>query len=749
METPNMISSDIQILANLNIFSKMNLPALQALGSEFQELFLSKDTVLHRPGDPGDAFYVVLSGKLTSQAPGSEIAAASWGPGSFLGEIALLTGQSFTTSIAATEDTRLLRLSRATFEHMAEEHLDLYTQLTAVILPRYQQSQARLILSKLFGPLDDDLLSNLLERLAWRQLKSGEVLFRQGDPGDEMFVVVQGRLRFRSEGDGGTRELGEVGAGESIGEFALFSECGSVESLRSATVYATRLTDLLVISRAVFEGMLCQVPEVLLKLTQKILRRQLHILQAAPAGIGALVITLIPARPEQQLNDFAIQLEQAFSALGKTLVLNANRFEQLYGKPGASQTALDHPTSLVVNAWLDEREQENRFVIYEALPAFDGNGRLSAWMQRCVEDADILLLVGEGHADPAPGAPEAALPQATTRARLELALLHRSDCQAPENTSAWLSSRSTSAFPIQAHHHVRQNNPADFRRLSRRLSAQPVGLALGGGGARGWAHIGAIQALEEANIEVDWVGGASIGAILAGGYAMDWPVERLYQLAKKFSDPKKLLDYTFPYTSVFATRRITALLEDLCQGINIEDTWRPFFCVSANLTRGEEQLHLQGPLWKAVRASMAFPGVFAPILDNDCVLIDGGAANNLPVDRMREFCPTGTVIGVDLVTGSPVNGTYDFGPSLSGWQALASRLTPNHNPVKAPNLFDIVNGLVYSNNRYRLNEVWRSADLIIRVPVEDYGLLEFDKFSQIVDQGYRTAIEQLEGFNRN
>jgi predicted acylesterase/phospholipase RssA len=242
------------------------------------------------------------------------------------------------------------------------------------------------------------------------------------------------------------------------------------------------------------------------------------------------------------------------------------------------------------------------------------------------------------------------------------------------------------------------------------------------------------------------VGGASMGAIIAAAYALDLPVERLTELAVKFSDPKKLLDYTFPYASITSTRRITALLQEFCSGANIEDTWRPYFCVSANLTRGEEQVHSSGMLWKSVRASMAFPAVFAPVLEDGCVLIDGGAANNLPVDRMREMCPTGTVIGVDLLTSSPTSGSYDFGPSLSGWQALLGRLSPFAHPVKAPNLLDIIAGVVYSNNRYRLNEVWRCADLLIRVPVESYGLLEFDKYAQIIDLGYVTAKESIKDF---
>jgi hypothetical protein len=113
---------------------------------------------------------------------------------------------------------------------------------------------------------------------------------------------------------------------------------------------------------------------------------------------------------------------------------------------------------------------------------------------------------------------------------------------------------------------------------------------------------------------------------------------------------------------------------------------------------------------------------------------------------MRELCPTGTVIGVDLITGSPVRGEYDFSPNLSGWQALFSRISPFAQKIKVPNILNIVDGLVYSNNRYRLNEVWRCADLLVKVPVQEYGLLEFDKYEKIIEAGYLAACEQLQGF---
>jgi len=736
-------------IAKLPIFSSLTSAAIQALSAQLVEKRLAAGEILFSQGEARDNLYLIISGKLClrlRQPDGLEILVGELGPGESVGEMAVLTGQPQTTTAIASEASELLYLSKAAFEQLAKIHPDLVTRLIGEMLPRYQRIRATLFLTRLFGQLDEQTLGALQKNLEWRHLDSGQVLCLQGEPGNEMYILVQGRLRFKVEVAGETRNLGEVGSGESIGEFALLAEKGSPESLRSATVSATRATDLIVITRPVFENLLNQYPQILLKLTRRIIKRELQINQSATGGANALVVAVLPVDPRQALDEFSRQLAKALTTLGSTLVWNPERFEASYGKPGAAQTPLDDPTSLVINSWLDEHERQQQYVIYEIPEPLGNTDQLTPWAQRCLEDADVILLVGEAKADPIPAAVESRLAVIPTRARLELALIQSTACQVPSGTLNWLTPRRSGPSQIQAHHHLRLGNCADFNRLARRLSKRPIALTLGGGGARGWAHIGVIRALEEANLEVDWVGGASMGAIIAAGYALDWPLEKLNQLAITFSNPKKLLDYTLPYASITSTRRITALLQELCGESQIEDAWRPFFCVTANLTRGEEQTHTSGQIWKAVRASMAFPAVFAPVFEDGCVLIDGGAANILPVDRMRELCPTGKVIGVELSTSSPVNGSYNFGPSLSGWQVLFSRLNPFAAEIKAPTLIDIVGGIVHSNNRYRLNEVWRSADLLIRVPVEAYGLLEFEKYAELIETGYTAAKEQLKLF---
>jgi predicted acylesterase/phospholipase RssA/CRP-like cAMP-binding protein len=736
----------------LPIAAQLGEAGIQAIAPELEILKIPAGKVVFKQGDAGDSLYIIKSGKLraavTLDAKTGTYLSDS-GAGEIVGEMSLFTGQARTATVHALEDSELLRLPKAAFDRLIEDKPELITALADRLLPRFQRDQTRMVLKQVFGGMDDSLLRQMLGQMDCAHLDSGQTLFRQGEPGDAMYIIIQGRVRFVKEiSQVEQRVLGEAGTGEILGEFALLSQPDTTDSLRTATAYATRATDLLVITRPVFDNLICQYPDALLNLTRQIVQRAVHRDKPVTMRESNIAVAVLPVHVGQVLDEFSNQLSRALSSFGSTILLTPQRFDDLYGKPGVSQTPLDHPLNLVINVWLDERENENRYTLYQVDPVLDEAGQLTPWTRRCIEDADILLFVGEADTNPAMGEFEAALETLRLRSRKELVLLHPFNRDVSTWAPAWLGQRESSGHRVDSHHHVRLGNQSDFRRLARRLIGKPIGLTLAGGGARGWAHVGVLRAMEEAQMEYDWVAGASMGAIVAAGCALDWTSERITGLASMFSNPKKLLDYTLPYASITSTRYITGLFQELFAGANIEDTWHPFFCVSANLSAGAERLHTRGPLWKAVRASMAFPGIFAPILEEGAVLIDGGAANNLPVDHMRRMCPQGTVIGVNLVEASPVSGEYVFGPSLSGWEVLRGRILPATTVVKAPTLLDIISGVVYSNNCYRLNETGHFADVLIKVPVHQYGLLDFDKYNEIIDLGYHTALDYFEKYHQ-
>jgi len=185
--------------------------------------------------------------------------------------------------------------------------------------------------------------------------------------------------------------------------------------------------------------------------------------------------------------------------------------------------------------------------------------------------------------------------------------------------------------------HKKQNAPAP-----------KIGLALGSGSARGWAHIGVIKALTEAGIHVDYVAGTSVGAVVGAVYAsgrIDSFKDVVLQL-----DWKKIasfLDVVFPKSGLIDGNRIAEFIRSHVGEKNIEDLSLPFCAVSTDLATGNEVVFQDGDIIEAVRASISVPGVFTPVRKSGAILVDGGLVNPVPVSVVREM-GADLVIAVDL-----------------------------------------------------------------------------------------------------
>jgi predicted acylesterase/phospholipase RssA len=238
------------------------------------------------------------------------------------------------------------------------------------------------------------------------------------------------------------------------------------------------------------------------------------------------------------------------------------------------------------------------------------------------------------------------------------------------------------------------------------------------------------------------VGGTSVGAMMGAGMAINRTGAEMEALGRAFAS-EGITDLTLPMVSFFASASLTRLLRRHTEDVRIEDLARPFFCVSTSLTRSEPVLHTTGPLWKAVRASSAIPGLYAPIVGPDGdLLVDGGIMNNVPVDIMRGFCERGPVIAVNLSIPNDTTVTYDFPASLSGWKVLWSRLNPFARSIKAPSIFTTLLRTTEAGSVHRLRtgEVLRMADLIIQPPLEQMRMLEFRNVEGLMRAGYEAGL---------
>jgi len=718
------------------LFEAFDPPALEALRLELIPLSLEPGQELFHQGDPGDSLYILLSGRLSGTecyflAEEPYIFVLS--PGTCFGELALLTGQPRAATISALESSRLAKLSRQGLEQLVEKYPMFIETLNRQLIPIRRHLALVHLFGDLFSIKDDTFIDELQSQLEWIHLGNGEILFREGDPGDAMYLIVSGRLRFvTSDRKGGERMLGEASAGEYLGEFALFTD-----EPRTATVYAVRASELLCINRSMFERIVEQCPMIMIHLTRSIIKHSRQSIEKGKhKGLTTRNIALVPIRPEVQISVFTHDLVQALSTNHSVLFLNADRLNDLYGLPHAAQSSLNSPLHSYITAWLNEQEQKYAMVIYET----DSNW--SPWTVRCLEQADCILLIGESGMDFKPGEMEKKIRGRALKAQVELVLLHPSNQKQIAGTARWLANRT-----VRAHHHVRQNHAGDIQRLARRISGGAVGLVLGGGGARGFAHLGVIRALEKQGIPFDMVGGTSMGALLAAAAALDYDYETTLELSKKFASPLKLFDPTLPVVSFFRSEKVTRVLQTVFKDIQIEDLWRPYYCVASNLTKATEKVHRSGSLWEAVRSSLAIPGVFSPVLYEGDLLVDGAVLNNLPVDVMVELSQGGPIIAVNVFPEVDLERHYGFGPSVSGWEALFTKVVPLpaqfHQKSEPPLIFENLLRVLALNDVHQAREKRDSCDLYINPPVERFGLLEFQSYAEIIEVGYNSAMEVI------
>jgi NTE family protein len=261
---------------------------------------------------------------------------------------------------------------------------------------------------------------------------------------------------------------------------------------------------------------------------------------------------------------------------------------------------------------------------------------------------------------------------------------------------------------------------------------------LAGGGARGFAHIGILKALHEARVPIDQLGGTSMGALIAAGLAAEWSIDELTErMRKAFVDTNPLSDYTFPLIALVRGRKVSNLLRDNYGDVRIEELPKPFFCVSSDLTTGRIHVHRAGPLWRALRASVALPGILPPVTHHGHLLVDGGVMNNLPVDVMAEN-PHGPIIASDVTGELDLHATDDQYGERPLWWLLWQRMRGT------PSIVSILmrSGTVGSEAQRRV--VRQQANYLFEPPLEDVGLRDWHAFDRAIAEGYAHAMTVME-----
>ena len=571
--------------------------------------------------------------------------------------------------------------------------------------PEWSDVQSLVRNLPLFAGLDEALLEAIVAQVEWFSLPGGMTLFESGDPPDALYLVVSGNLgAYRTSPEGHRRLVGNITAGETVGEMAVISG-----KPRNATVVALRDTELVRLPRLAFERLVLGHPQGLMRVTELLVQR-LDATQRQVRGRRAIPRTfaIVPHDAQSHGTTFAAQFATQLEHAGKT--------ELVWSQRGAEHTS----------QWFHGVERSSDFVVYVCDPT------ATRWSKLCLRQADAVLLLAQVGSTPTDWSVLVECQAAgVTLPRTELVLLHR-DRVVPGTVTPWLELR-----PGLPHHHVRST--ADIARIARLLTGRGLGIVLSGGGARGFAHLGVLRAVREAGLEIDALGGTSIGAIIAAGAALEWETQDLMsRLRRSFVETNPLNDYTLPFVSLVSGRKVTRLLKREFAETRIEDSPVPFFCVSSNLSSGQLALHRRGELWRWLRAAVAIPGVLPPLVHGGELFVDGATINNLPVDVMREL-GLGRVIGVDVGgEGAFTTDTVDSDvPPL--WHMLAW-VRGRKQPVNILQILWRAGMINNASNRAARREL---TDLLLQPPLEQIDVLHWREFERAVAIGYEYARERL------
>jgi len=550
----------------------------------------------------------------------------------------------------------------------------------------------RLEVLPLFAGMDSAALDAFADEMEWFDVPGGMMVLAEHEPADAMYVVVGGLLGFIR---GGVIES-EAHKGDLVGVIGLFTG-----KPHTANVIALRDSSLLRISKAAFDRLLLIHPQALTHVTTEIIdwlrRPRLSPLMVPPRTIAVLPLGDVPAAR------VAHMLAEIFVTSGyRAILLDA---------------AMDGKT---------EREFDAIETAYERV-VYCGDSEGSSWSRLCLRRADHVLLIADAAAVPQRPALLVNMENASWR-HFDLVLLQAPERKLPLPAAPWLA-----AVPARFHFHLRLGHGEDIARLQRMLTGHAVGLVLSGGGARAYGHLGAAYALREAGIPFDLLGGTSMGAIIAAGLAHEWSDAELRdRMMQAFVTTSPLDDYALPFVALTKGRKVSARLKEHFGDHRIEDLWRPYFAVSANLTTGRPQLHESGLLWRVLRASVAIPGLLPAVIEQGEVLVDGAVMNNLPTDMMRQW-GRGPVIGVD------VGRRENFRAVRRG---PLSRLLLGEDAA-APSIANVLLRAGTVGSEAVTDLARGGVDLLIEPQLPGISIRDWKEFDRTIEAGYRHTLEQL------
>lgn len=442
-----------------------------------------------------------------------------------------------------------------------------------------------------FEGLSADVVAEILAELETRTFPAGTIVVAEGDQPGQLYLVESGTAEVLTDG----QAVGIIHPGTTVAEMSFFTRqpaSGTVRALEDLVVHP--------IGEREFDRIATAYPQVYRNLTAILSARlaSTNRLAARQAGARGKLVTLTGGTP---LVAYALACSVAWHTREPTMLIVAGEAPEL--EPFA----------------VDESPQKVRATVMLDRSATDGS--LAALVEDLCGTYAHVLVYGTR------ATPELAEAETAVLPVLDLDGYER-DLHAGLLPAMTGAGRSIGA-------------------LARRLTGLTVGLALGAGGLRGFAHVGVLKGLARIGLHPDVICGTSIGASVAAGYAMGFDCDKIEALVE--GSARTIFKPTLPYKSFLRSRPLGRYLKEKCEGHHIEDLHVPLGVVAADLRSQREVVFRKGVVWRAILASMAIPGIFPAQKMGELTLVDGGVVNTVPAGVATDM-GAAKVIAVRLFT---------------------------------------------------------------------------------------------------
>ncbi|MGY8783450.1 MAG: cyclic nucleotide-binding domain-containing protein [Fidelibacterota bacterium] len=746
------ISQILELLNNSRFFNEMGLTQLKTIASNFEYLLLDKNEVLFKQGEKKySGIFYLISGKinLTTIEDGNNLEIVNEiYENEVFNSLSIFYEETRSSTVTILEESKLLFIRKNLLVELCENNYTFNDNLRKKITIEFNREKLSRILLNIYSKeVDYSILRKIMDSGEWVYLKDNTELFSHGDPSDSMFFLVRGFLKAFIPIKNKLKEVGEIKGGEIIGEMGLLSD-----EPRSASIYSTRESVLFKITKENFDILMRSNPSVLFALSKQIILRFKKNQNVKTYNEDTLFLTLLYTSNNNKdpiVNcGFGESLEESLNSYEKSYFLSKVKVEEQLLVNDININLEAGGKYFPLDDYVTKISRHYKYIILETEIE---NTPWTNWCNNLSDKFLFLLNPTEGIQNNQIIDVMDQIQEETPEHLLvdrELIVCHENKDHFPIKTSEYMAALQ----PISNHYHINVNDKNDFSRLARIITNKSIGVAFGGGGARGLAHVGAYKALLDNGIPIDVVCGTSAGSMMAGIIASGFSIDKIKSIWENFGKDMgiQLFDYNLPYSSIFNGKKYHDALLKIFDDRKIEDLWLPMFCCAANITTAELKVFNRGEICKAVTASSSLPGLLTPVVEKDSLYVDGGLINNMPGDILKENFNS-KLISINVSPEKELIPNFDSFPnqnSLMLKKIFAKRkFKKEYEELNIPTLGSIMVRSIMVGSAHKTKEVASLSDIYLNIPTNGFAMLNYDKINELFEIGYNYTNNQVKKYD--